>query len=265
MLKVQWWVMGLWLTGCPYYGDQQKILYGQGVCQGSGCDEGRQGCAADAACGADEFCAQGICQLKTAACQFDTECGNDRACLNGSCVARCGQDPNVCGSGQKCVNSLCVANYVNERDNQGSHGSTGSGSTSSNVCSIETPVCASGTECVLGQCLQTCDATHGCKNATDVCATDGYCRADWRPDPLCKTDADCASSGSFHVCRYGVCRTTCKSQTAAECQRVDAQLSYCLPDQAQEFLCYVSKDVPTAQCKFADDCTTQTCLNGKCQ
>ena len=59
--------------------------------------------------------------------------------------------------------------------------------------------------CINGVCHSACTLDTDCANPNDMC-DHGICRPDWRPQPQCRGNAECAEG---LACVNAVCRQAC--------------------------------------------------------
>ena len=194
-------------------------------------------CTSDAACTGTDRCVEGNCRPADEVCQFEFECAGvtgGAVCLNGGCSPLCGSDAE-CGSGTRC-DGFC-------RPEAG-------------ACDART-ACAGDTVCVGGRCLAECTGDGDC-GPLDFCDVDGFCRPDWRRQPFCTTNDQCAPGSQ---CVDGACRTPCPDGMDSTCQMTDISLTVCSPDG----LCLTATEADP-ECAAPSECAgDRDCVNAICR
>ena len=195
-------------------------------------------CTNDAACGGGERCVEGNCRPESDVCQFEFECAGvpgGAVCLNGGGSPVCGSDAD-CGAGTTCDGGFCrpIAGECDART-----------------------ACPGAEVCVGGRCLAECTVDGEC-GGLDFCDVDGLCRPDWRRQPFCTTNAQCAAGSQ---CVDGACRTPCPDGLDATCQMTDISLTVCSAD----LLCLTATEA-APECAAPTDCTgDRDCVNAICR
>ena len=260
---------------------------GAPYCVGGSCETTR--CAADAECGAGQWC-DGLGGAGTATCEPKTATGirvpggacdatlGARACVSGACdpaddVCGLGLGQGGCASDSECHDGICIATGPNAgKCEECASASDCSGATplcdpasntcvacaSSSDCSGATPVCTLSTHtCV------ACAGDNGTGNA-QACATSSapYCTATGGCGK-CAQNSDCAGGGhAGAICNVatGACGDTCASDSDCAagqwCEDVPGGSQTCQPEVPN------GEGVPGGTC----DATlgARACISGAC-
>jgi hypothetical protein len=228
---------------------------------------GQQDHSATTPCdGTMEYCSAGTCQTNKKpngiACTTGTECGTgfciDGYCCNSSCVGTC-MACNVAGSEGSCVNAAAGAQDPNSTPTcTGAQYCDGKGTCQSGL-KANGNICAAGTECGSGNCVDgyccdsACNGTCSSCNqpgklgtcsgvmvgGTDpsaatgmTCVSPNYCHADRSCSSGLKPNgASCTLGGE---CGSGNCidKTCCESQCSGACLTCANATGSCVPTAA---------------------------------